>query len=42
MSLFIKCIAAAVAATVLSVWSIPGVADSVEGIFQLFVLVISS
>lgn len=42
MSAFFKWIAVAVVVTALSVWFIPGVADAVEGIFQLVVLVISS
>jgi hypothetical protein len=41
MSSFFKWIAVAVVFTALSVWFIPGVADAVEGIFQLVVLVIS-
>ncbi len=41
MSLYVKRIAVAVVVTALSVWFIPGVADAVEGIFQLAVLVLS-
>ena len=41
MSSFFKRIVVAVVVTALSVWFIPGVADAVEGIFQLVVLVIS-
>ncbi len=41
MSKFFKWIAVAVVVTALSVWFIPGVADAVEGLFQLAVLVIS-
>ncbi len=41
MKIFYKFIAVATALSILSVLLFPGVDDTVEGLFQLFVLVVS-
>jgi hypothetical protein len=41
MRIFYKVIAVATALSILSVLLIPGIDDTVEGLFQLFVLVVS-
>ena len=41
MKIFYRIIAVATALSILSVLLVPGIDDTVEGLFQLFVLVVS-